>query len=251
MHDLDRTQPMLLQNEYEFNFESDSESGEAEAYEAGAPAGDAETMELASELLEVQSEEELEEFLGALVQKVGSAVSKAAGAVRDFSNTPTGQALVGVLKDAAKTALPALGTAVGTAYGGPVGGQIGNLAAQGLGSALGLELEGLSYEDQHFEAAQQVVRLATDAAQQAAALRTTPGTPQLKAKAAFIEAAKTYAPGLIRPVGANGNGNRPMGMGMPGAWQGPSASQHAGRHHGRRTSGRWMRRGDTLMLLGV
>lgn len=249
MHDLDRTQPMLLQNEYEFNFESDSESGEA--YEAGASVGDAETMELASELLELQSEEELEEFLGALVQKVGSAVSRAAGAVRDFSNTPTGQALVGVLKDAAKTALPTLGTAVGTAFGGPVGAQIGNLAAQGIGSALGLELEGLSNEDQHFEAAQQVVRLATDAAQQAAALQTTPGSPQQKAKAAFIEAAKSYAPGLIRPVGTNGNGNRPMGIGMPGTGRGPSAPQHGGRHHGRRTSGRWMRRGDTLVLMGV
>jgi hypothetical protein len=250
MHDIDRTQPMLQQNEYEFNFESDYESGQAEAYEAGAPVGDAETMELASELLEVQDEEELEQFLGSLVQKVGSAVSRAAGAVRDFSNTPTGQALVGVLKDAAKTALPALATTVGTAYGGPVGGQIANLAAQGIGSALGLELEGLSNEDQHFEAAQQVIRLATDAAQQAAALRNTPGTPQQKAKAAFIEAAKTYAPGLIRPVGANGNGNRPIGMGMSGAAQGPLASPHVG-HHRRRTSGRWTRRGDTLVLMGV
>jgi hypothetical protein len=250
MHDLDGTQPMLRQNEYEFNFESgEAEAYEAEAYEAEGPVDEAETMELASELLEVQSEEELEQFLGALVQKVGSAVSRAAGAVRDFSRTPTGQALVGVLKDAAKTALPTLGTAVGTAFGGPVGAQIGNLAAQGIGSALGLELEGLSNEDQHFEAAQQVVRLATDAAQQAAALRTTPGSPQQKAKAAFIEAAKTYAPGLIRPV--NGNGNRQMGMGMLGSGQGPSALQHAGRHHGRRTSGRWMRHGDTLVVMGI
>jgi hypothetical protein len=251
MHDLDRTQPIPLQNEYEFNFESDSESGQAEAYEAGSPAGDAETMELASELLEVQSEEELEQFLDSLVRSVGSAASKAVGAVRDFSKTPTGQALVGVLKDAAKTALPALATTVGTAYGGPVGGQIANLAAQGIGTVLGLELEGLSAEDQHFEAAQQVVRLAADAAQQAAALRNTPGTPQQKARAAFIEAAKTYAPGLIRPAGGNGNGSRRMGAGMPGAGQGPSAAQHPGHLHGRRHSGRWVRRGDTLVLMGV
>src|SRR3954470_19939456 len=78
MHDNGSPQPGTWQreseSEYEFNFETEGE-GEGEAYEAEAfeqegPIGEAETMELASELLEVQSEEELEQFLGDLVKKV-------------------------------------------------------------------------------------------------------------------------------------------------------------------------------------
>src|SRR3954452_20938470 len=162
MHDIGSPQPGTWQrgseSEYDVNFETEGE-GEGEAYEAEAfeqeePIGEAETMELASELLEVQSEEELEQFLGDLVKKVGSAASGAARAVGNFARTPAGQELVGILRGAAKTALPAIGTAIGTAYGGPLGAKLGGLAGQGLGAALGLELEGLSYEDQHFEVAQ-------------------------------------------------------------------------------------------------
>jgi hypothetical protein len=246
MHDIDGTQLALRQNEYEFNFETEGESGEAEAYEQEGTLGEAETMELASELLEVQNEEELEQFLGSLVQKIGSAASGAASAVGNFARTPTGQALVGVLKDAAKTALPAIGTAVGSAYGGPLGGQLGGLAGQGLGAALGLELEGLSNEDQHFEVAQQFVRLGEAATQNAAALRAAAGSPQQKAKAALIEAAKTYAPGLIRPTARNGSGSRQI----PEAGYGGGQTQAARQIH-RRHSGRWIRRGDTLVLMGV
>lgn len=254
MHDIDGTQSSLRQNEYEFNFETEAENGEAEAFEAEAyeqegPLGEAETMELASELLEVQSEEELEQFLGSLIQKIGSTASGAARAIGDFSRTPTGQALVGVLRNAAKEALPAIGTAVGTRYGGPLGGQLGGLAGQGLGAALGLELEGLSHEDQHFEVAQGIVRLAGDAAQKAAAMRVTAGTPQQKAKVAFIEAAKTYAPGLIRPVGRNGNGGNGRQGSEDAGYGGGSGRRE--QHGKRRHSGRWVRRGETLVLMGL
>ncbi|GAC1339019.1 MAG: hypothetical protein NVSMB18_06460 [Acetobacteraceae bacterium] len=247
MHDLDGTQTSLRQNEYEFDFESEAESYEGEAFEQEGSLGEAETMELASELLEVQSEEELEQFLGSLVKQIGSVASGAARAVGDFARTPTGQALVSVLKDAAKKALPAIGTAIGTRYGGPVGGQLGGLAGQGLGAALGLELEGMSHEDQHFEVAQQFVRLGEAAAQNAASLRTVPGSPQQKAKTAFIEAAKTFAPGLIRPVGTNGNGSSQMPK-MPAGYGGQPRGEQ---HRGRQRSGRWVRRGDTLVLMGV
>ena len=252
MHDIGSPQPGLWQreNEYEFNFETEGEGeGEAEAYEAETffeqegPVGEAEAMELASELLEVQSEEELEQFLGDLVKRVGSAASGAVRAVGDFARTPAGQELVGILKGAAKTALPAIGTAIGTAYGGPIGGKIGGLAGQGLGRALGLELEGLSHEDQHFEVAQQFVRLAGAAAQNAASMPAA-GSPQQKAKAAFIEAAKTYAPGLIRPAGKNGNGAG-QSFGSVSAYGG----QHHRRHHHRQ--GRWIRRGNTIVLMGI
>jgi hypothetical protein len=240
-HDIDRTQPMLQEGEYEFAFQSEGEM-EGEAYEQEMPLGEAEAMEFASELLEVQSEQELEQFLGGLINKIGSAASSAAQAVGNFARTPTGQALVGVLKDAAKTALPAIGTAIGTTYGGPVGGQLGGLAGQGLGAALGLELEGLSQEDQHFEVAQQFVKLAGSAAQNA--VNAPPrGSPQQKAKVAFIEAAKDFAPGLIRPVGAGGYINGRGSQSRPEEFDSP---RRGGRH-----SGRWIRRGDTLVLMGV
>jgi hypothetical protein len=261
MHDLDGSQSLLRQNEYEFNFESEGEGEgefEFESFEQEGPIGEAETMELASELLEVQSEAELEQFLGSLVSKVGSAVANAGravgGAAADFARSSAGQALIGVLKDAAKKALPVLGTAAGAALGGPIGARLGGMAGQGLGSVLGLELEGLSYEDQHFEVAQQFVRLAGEAAQnaaQSAVSKGVPGTPAQKAKGAFIEAAKIYGPGLIRPAGAaagNGGGN---GNGRPGTQTQPSQSSGAfGRHH-KRHSGRWVRQGDTVILMGA
>lgn len=255
MHDIDGA--LMRQNEYEYAFESEGEgeSYEGESYEAEGegPLGEAETMELAAELLEVQSEQELEQFLGSVLSKIGSSVAGAArkvgGAVVDFANSPTGQALVGVLKDAAKSALPSIGTAVGTAFGGPLGGKLGSLAGEGLGSVLGLELEGLSHEDQHFEVAQQFVRLAGEAAQQATTKRL-PGSPDQQAKAAFIEAAKEYAPGLIRRA-RNGNGNgatnglNGFGIGKIGA----AGTEGSGRH--RKHTGRWVRRGDTLMVMGI
>jgi hypothetical protein len=248
-HDIDRTQQMLGES-YEFNFpQSEAESGEAfegEGYEMESPLGEAETMEVASEMLEVQSEEELEQFLGSLVNTVAKAASGAASAIGNFARTPVGQQLVGVLKQAAKTALPAAGTAVGTYFGGPVGAKLGSFAGEKLGQAMGLELEGLSNEDQHFEVAQQFVRLASAAAQNAAA-NLGSGPPQQLAKNAFIEAAKVHAPGLIRPIGTSGGARANGGGAMGGAVQ---SAGYAGR--GKRSiSGRWFRRGNTLVLTGA
>lgn len=243
MHDLDGSASLLRQNEYEFNFESEGESeSENESFEQEGPLGEAETMELAAELLEVQDEQELEQFLGDVVKKVGSAASGAYRAASNFAASPTGQALVGILKEAAKKALPVVGTALGTSIAGPIGGTVGGYGGKALGGLLGLELEGLSHEDQHFEVAQQFVRLAGETAQAAAAMRGAAGTPEQKAKAAFIEAAKTYAPGLIRPTGRNGTTNGVEGT-RQAAGQG---TRHSGKH-----SGRWVRRHGTIVLMGV
>ena len=121
-------------------------------------------MELASELLEVTSEQELEQFLS----DVFSTIGQAAG---NFLRSDTGQALGGILKDslgsAAKQALPVVGRAIGDAAGGY--GDLGAQAGSAAGSLLGLELEGLSAEDRDFEVARQLVRFAGSAAGQAAA----------------------------------------------------------------------------------
>lgn len=112
-------------------------------------------MEFAAELLEVNNEQELEQFLGDLIKSAGKAIG---GIVK----SPIGRALGGVLKSAAKVALPIAGGALGTFVGGPLGTTIGSSLGSMAGKALGLELEGLSQEDREFEAARQFVKFASE-----------------------------------------------------------------------------------------
>ncbi len=102
-------------------------------------------MELASEFMDVENEQELEQFLGDLIGHVGQALGK-------IVKSPVGKAVGGVLKQVAKTALPIAGGALGGFVGGPIGAMIGSNLASMAGSALGLELEGLSEEEREFEA---------------------------------------------------------------------------------------------------
>src|SRR5947208_2773753 len=78
--------------------------------------------ELASELLEVRSDQELDHFLGSLFRKV-------AGTIGKVIKSPVGQALGGILKQVAKKALPIAGGALGTFVGGPLGGMVGGKLA--------------------------------------------------------------------------------------------------------------------------
>ena len=129
----------------------------------------------------VTDEQELDQFLGKLISKV----SRTAGSI---IRSPAGKALGGILKGAAKKALPIAGPAVGTYFGGPAGGAIGGKLASAAGRIFGLELEGMSGEDQEFEVARRFVRLAASAAQKAAAARS-----------AVAAAARRHAPGLLSP----------------------------------------------------
>ena len=116
MHDIDR-----------IRLEAQSETGmfetgpfEAEQFEfapAGAPSGEAgevfgetEQMELASELLEITSEAELDRFLGDLIGRAGKAIGK-------FVKSPEGQAIGGgaVGVRAAPRPCPAAGCCAWTA----------------------------------------------------------------------------------------------------------------------------------------
>src|SRR3954447_19962079 len=151
MHDLDRTMLEAATNgEYEVGQETlgaereqffevlgeiIGEGGyELEHGVPGAPAqGEAMETELALELLGVSTEQELDRFLGNLV-------SRAAGAIRNFAKSPTGEALTGIAKSAIGQALPVVRRAVrGWARSGN-GERGGGRAA---GDLLGLELEGL------------------------------------------------------------------------------------------------------------
>jgi hypothetical protein len=203
----------------EFQQESDQES----------PLGEVEEMELAAELLEVSDEQELDQFLGKLISKAAGAASGLAGAARGFLRSPTGQALGGLLKSTAKKALPIIGRGVGTYFGGERGGTVGSTLGKAAGQMFGLELEGLSGEDQEFEVARQFVRLAGSATQKAA--QSGSRTPQA-ARAALASAARQHAPGLL----------------SPSALSGGISSTYGGGHA---RSGRWIRRGRKLIVFGV
>lgn len=221
MHDIDRTQ---LES-HAFEADADRELGEFGETEfeigrqAGAesPLGEAQELELASEFLEISSEEELDRFLGNLMRTVGSAVGQ-------FARSDTGQALGGILKGAARKALPVVGRAVGQWISPERGGAIGADIATQAGRIFGLELEGLSPEDREFELARQFVRFANAAARRAC-MAPAAAHPLAVARSATAAAARTYAPGLFP------------------------------RLQGRSTllwprSGRWIRRGRTIVLFG-
>jgi len=275
MHDVDRTQleygaeyseygeiPEMGYEQYEYSGELGSILGSlfGEAQAEGAFEGgyqeDEEVLpleidELASELLGVRNDQELDHFLGSLFHKV-------AGAVGKVIKSPVGQALGGILKTVAKKALPIAGGALGTFVGGPAGGILGSKLASMAGNAFGLEYEGLSPEDRDFEVARRYVRFAGHAARKAA-VAPPHVDPVTVAKAAVTDAAKKFAPGLLAPVTVAAAaptaptppapGIYPLtGYGVPGQVTCPSCAGTPTRH---RRQGKWIRRGRHIVLLGV
>jgi hypothetical protein len=195
-----------------FEYEDSEQTGEGEVFT------EAELMELAGELMEVNSEAELDQFLGKLIKRAGRAV-------RGVIRSPIGRAIGGYLKSAAKNALPLAGAAVGTYFGGPLGAKIGSGLASAAGGAMGLEAETLNAEDREFEGAKQFVRMGGEAVK--SALAVPPGVnPASAAQQAVTAAAATHAPGLA----------------CCGGSKNPSAGP-------RGASGRWVRKGPNVLLL--
>lgn len=211
MHDLDRTYRETDGEAFNYEFTAEQESE--------GVLGEDELNELATELLGVSQEEELDQFLGNLIRKVGSAVGKVV-------RSPIGQALGGVLKTVAKKALPMAGAALGNlvvpGLGGAFGAKLGSMA----GNALGLELEGLSQEDAQFEVAKQFVRIASDAVNNALSQPHAQGNPRQAAVRAMDQALQRHAPMMIS-----------QGVGKMAT-------------HGAQ-SGRWIRKGHHIVLFGV
>lgn len=213
MHDIDRAL---------FEMEQD----EADLGELEGELSDSREMQLAGELLEITDEAELDQFLGKLV-------SGAVSAGRSFLRSDAGRAVTGIVRKAAKQALPRIGQALGDYVAPGVGGQIGSKLGGFVGRQLGLELEGLSAEDREFEVARAFVRFAEETARTTAS--APPSIPPMAAatRAATV-AAQRQLPGLV-PVVA-----RPSGR--PG---GPAR---------RRGQARWVRRDNgavTVTLYGV
>lgn len=138
-------------------------------------------MQRAAELLEHVEEGKLEAHLVELIDRAAYAPTRSVT-----------RALVGLLKPAALRLLQRDGSP-------PVA-----LAAR----TFGLELEGLSGEDQAFEVARRFVRFASEASRRAHSINAT-ASPQVAALRGATSAARTLAPGLLsapRFSGANPKG---------------------------------------------
>jgi hypothetical protein len=171
MHDIDRIR-LETQSESEMfeavPFEAEQfefAQSETPSGETGEVFGETEQMELASELLEITNEAELDRFLGDLIGRAGQAIGK-------LVKSPEGQAIGGILKGAAKQVLPGIGSAVGGYFGGATGAKLGSDVASAAGRVFGLELEGLSGEDREFEVARRYVTFAGEAVKNLASAPT-------------------------------------------------------------------------------
>jgi len=214
-------------------WETDGETGEFEwlgkeevfGYgETESPFSEAEEMELASQLLEISDEQELDQFIGGLLKKAGRAIGKVV-------KSPVFRKIGGALKGVAKAALPVVGGALGSFIPIPgVGTALGSALGSAVSKALEVELEGMDQEDQEFEMARRFVRLAGTAAQHAAQAPAT-ANPQHVAQQALMAAARQLAQGASGEVGAPTF---------------PSAEPSRPRR-----SGRWISRKDSIILLGL
>jgi hypothetical protein len=220
MHDIDRTQ---------IAYPGDTESYEGYPMASQSPVlSEAEEMELASRLMELESEDELENFLGDIISGISGGLI----------NSKTGNALGGLLKGAAKTLLPIAGTALGGYFGGPVGASLGGKLAGGLAGSLEMESEQMEWE-----AAKDFVRFAAEAAKNAAAAPDGQD-PHAVARQATIEAAQKHAPELIE----HGPGPQGPPQPLPAEHHGHGGCGCHHRHHG---GGHWERRGHEIVLFGA
>jgi uncharacterized protein (DUF697 family) len=220
MHDIDRTMTEIEPEMDEFETDESEFDGETDLE---SPFEEFEEMEYAAELLSIQSEEELDQFLGKLIKRAGRGLGKIG---KVFG--PLG----GVLKGLAKKALPFAGGALGSLIPIPgVGTAVGSALGSAVSKALEAEFEGMDSEDQEFEMAKRFVRVAGAAAKQAASAGSD-ADPQAAVKSAVIAAARRHVPGLGN-VMRNGAGQSSTGA------------------SGGRRSGRWIRRGRKILLLGV
>lgn len=201
-------------------------------------------MELASELLGVSNEAELEQFLGRLVRRAARGVSK-------FARSTAGRKLGGFLKGIAKKALPVVGKIAGTALGGPLGGMVGNKVGSWASNLFELELEGLSNEDKEFEIARAYVRFAGDAVRRAASNPALRRNPSRVAMQSAAMAARNYAPGLLRRRRRGGRYQMNRGgMRSPQRSTGGFNGSPLSSTNGARSvaNGTWFRKGSQIII---
>ena len=191
------------------------ETGEDFPGEIESPLDEVEEMELAAELLTVSSEEEMDQFLGKLFKGAWRGLKKVGRFVGKVAR-PLG----GILKGIAKKALPFVGGALGSFIPIPgVGTALGTALGGAASKLLEVDLEGMSPEDQEFELARRFVRLASSAAAQAA--NAPDGIDPNPVAVAAVQRAASQLSG------------------------------NQGQRARRKRSGRWLRRGNKIVLLGA
>ncbi|HEU5473660.1 MAG TPA: hypothetical protein VFV67_23685 [Actinophytocola sp.] len=271
MHDIDQVQleesgpPLALrereyEDEYTGEYEDESEDFLEFEDENEPELGENAEVELATQFLEITSEQELEHFLGDVLRTV-------TGAASDFARSREGRQIGGILKKAAGRVLPVLGRAAGGAAGAALAGvtggsrsryrKAGARAGGALGTAakryFGLELEGMSAEDQEFEVARQFVRFATDAIRNCLR-RVGTGPAAQVARQATVAAAREQAPGLITDrMLETARIPRSSPAAQRATQTGTAARKRRGCACGVATgmprAGRWEMRGNTIVLL--
>jgi hypothetical protein len=192
--------------EFEFEFESFG----------GGEISEQEELELAMELLSVQNEYEMEQFLGKLVRGIGRGL-KAVGKVA-----------LPALKSLAKVALPIAGTALGSFIPIPgVGSMIGGALGRAAANALELEFAGMDPGQADIEKARRIVRTLRSAIRE---LSTTLGSgpPETVVRSALASAVRRHIPGANLSA----------------------VSAFAPAIAATTTSGRWLRRGNTIVIDG-
>ena len=208
--------------EYEGEYEGEGFLGDILGTVLGSemetPLSEAAEYELASELLEITSEQELEQFLGNIFRSVGG-----------FINSPVGRALGGVLKNVAKKALPVVGGALGSVVMPGIGTTLGSKLGHAASGMFEVELEAVPAEAAEFEVARRFVNLAASSAHHAAMARPRPGvSPRTTARAAVAAGARHHAPGVYRVMIrtlAPSAAARPMGTGLHGVRRSPTAGR--------------------------
>jgi hypothetical protein len=147
-----------------------------------------------------------------LEEFIGNVFRRVKNKVGKFARSAVGKKLLGALKSVAKQALPALAGAAGTFIGGPLGGSIGSK----IGGAISSRLE--QSDEGAIEAAEQFVRFAAEAASVAA--KASPSAP---------------ANAIMRAALQRASRRHPLGRARTGLG----------------VSGRWLRRGNRIVLFGV
>ncbi|MGK5075503.1 hypothetical protein [Janthinobacterium sp. ZB1P44] len=180
---------------------------------APAVLSEEEELQLAMELLEVASEEELEQFLGNVFKSVWKGVKKVGSTIAKVAK-PLG----GALKAMAKTALPFVGGALGSMIPIPgVGTALGSALGRAASAALELEMEAEAPADRELALARRFVRIAGQAARLAA---------EGDGSARAVESALTRA----------------LHQQLP-HFRSPAPQQEE-------ESGRWRRRGSRIVVMG-
>ncbi len=200
--------------EFEGEFEGGGQPAEAES-----PLSETEEMELASELLEVASQGDLEQFLDDVFQAAGQAVG-------NFVRSDAGRALGGILSDslrsAAQQALPVVGRAIGDMAGA---GDLGASAGSAAGPLLGLELEGTVRGGPRVRDGPAAGPVRRFRGRRRPRWHPRAYRQPKFARTAASRAARIYAPGLLPRLQGRSTRNWPRG-------------------------GRWVRRGRTIVLYG-